>query len=174
MPGQQATTQDILLYTWMYGHQYKLHLGNYTVSSATKPSEGKSSTRQQVFKKSGLNRKQKLQKQMCIYIYIYIYIHIYILVKIHCNYLLHQQIKSKPYKMTHQTYLKKIRIHPQPTERRKRTIYAMSVRAAGASSPFYGSRSSVQRGLYCSRSESKPRDDIESHKALEAPRSLSG
>lgn len=164
MPGQQATTQDILLYTWMYGHQYKLHLGNYTVSSATKPSEGKSSTKQQVFKKSGLKRKQKLQKQ----------IYIYILVKIHCNYLLHQQIKSKPYKMTHQSYLKKIGIHPHPTERRKRTIYAMSVRAAGASSPFYGRRSSVQRGLYCSRSESKPRDDIESHKALEAPRSLSG
>ena len=64
LPGQQATTQDILLYTWMYGHQYKLHLGSYTVSSATKPSEGKSSKMQQISQKSGLKRKQKLQKQI--------------------------------------------------------------------------------------------------------------
>ena len=113
MPGQQATTQDILLYTWMYGHQYKLYLGNYTVSSATKPSEGKSSTKQQVFKKSGLKRKQKLQKHIYIYIYIF-------LVKIHSNYLLHQQIKSKSYKMTHQSYLKKNSYPPSPNRKKEK------------------------------------------------------
>lgn len=58
--------------------------------------------------------------------------------------------------MTHQSYLKKFTSTLIQQKTRKRTIYAMSVRA-WASSPFYGGGAALRAGLYCSRSESKPR-----------------